>query len=340
MKMHSNDENPEAIGARREFLRNCTGMAASAGALALLGGCNDKYGAAVIIDPKATPTPAPSPGPTYTPVDTDYLNFVLQIQYLVTAFFWRSAFGGSVDSALVTGAGTAGSVSGGAQVQFADDFFLQGLREIALDSAAQLKSLRTLLGSGVTAQPAINIAGGNGSPFDAIASRDAFPTGSPFDPYASLENYLLGATGISWLGTSAFRGVVFRLASSPFKDALLGMIAAKAHHDTFLRLALWRAGRAKTALFETEDKMVLARNNLNGGDGTYLTANYETGVGKSGSTTIVMIDVLNSNTGTLLGRTPELVLNIAYASRKAVASGAFFPGGVNGLIKYSNAAGA
>lgn len=204
--------------------------------------------------------------------------------------------------------------------------------------AARVGQLRSLIGASVTAQPAISIAGGSGSPFDAIASRDAFPSSAPFDPYASIENYLLGASALGFLGTSAARGIAFRLTNAANRDALLGILGGKAHHDTFFRLALWRAGLGKKALYDTEDKMVLVRNNLNGGDGTYLVANYENGVGDVDGTSIVVIDVRNANSASLLGRTPDLVLNIAYASKTAVSSGGFYPGGVNGTIKYSNAA--
>ncbi|EZP50459.1 ferritin-like domain-containing protein [Sphingomonas sp. RIT328] len=335
--MIDNDQQTGAGQRRRAFLRDCTGAAASAGALTLMAGCGDTYGADAVAD-KIMPTPPPTAAPTYSATDTDYLNFLLQIQYLTAGFFWRSAFGGSIDPALVTGSGTAGSVTGGAQVQFADELFMQGLREIALEEVARIGQLRTLIGTGVTAQPAITIGGGAGSPFDAIASQDAFPGSTPFDPYASLEQYLLGSSGLSWLATSAFRGVAFRLTGAANRDTVLGLLAGKAHHDTFLRLAVWRAGLQNTALYGIEDKMVLARNALNGGNGTNAVANYENGVGSASSTTIVILDIRNANSGALLARTPDQVLNIAYAAPKAVASGGFFPAGVNGLIKYSNAA--
>ncbi|MBB5726634.1 hypothetical protein FHS97_002577 [Sphingomonas endophytica] len=322
--------------ARRAFLKYCGG-AATVSSLAMLAGCgSDKYGAEVV---QGTPAPAPTAAPSYTATDTDYLNFLLQIQYLTAGFFWRSAFGGSIASSLLTGAGSAGAITGGAQVQFTDDLFMQGLREVALAEVARLGQLRSLIGASVTAQPVISIAGGSGSPFDAIASRDAFPSGTPFDPYASLENYLLGASALSYLCTSAARGIVFRLTTASNRDEILGIIGGKAYADTFFRLALWRAGLSKSALYDTENKMVLARNKLNGGDGTYLLANYECGVGSAASPTIVVLDNVpnNANYGALLARTPDLVLNIAYASKTAVTSGGFFPGGVNGTIKYSNA---
>lgn len=334
--MIDKDDNGTGAYGRRAFLRY-VGSAATAGSLAALAGCGDKYGAEVIAD-TYKPTAPPTPAPAYTATDTDYLNFLLQIQYLTTGFFWRSAFGGSISPSLVTGTGATGGVSGGAQVQFSDELFLQGLREVALAEAERVVQLRALIGTGVTAQPAIAIGGGTGSPFDAIASRDAFPSSTPFDPYASLESYLLGASGLSFLGTSTARGIAFRLTNAANRDAVLGLLGGKAHHDTFFRIALWRAGLAKSTLYDTEDKMVLARNRLNGGDGTGGVANYENGVGNADGSNIVVLDVRNSNSGALLGRSPDLALNIAYASKTAVASGGFFPNGVNGTIKYSNAA--
>ncbi len=155
-------------GQRRRFLQ-LAGSATVAMGLAACGGSNDSTPTPT---PTSTATPTPSPTSTSTvALDVDYLNFALQVQYLVAQYFIRATTGSGVEAipssttipgggaALLTGTGTQGTVTGGAQVTFTDAVLGQYAREIAAGELQLLGFLRSAVGTAaVTAQPTIDIS--------------------------------------------------------------------------------------------------------------------------------------------------------------------------------------
>ncbi|WP_307100634.1 ferritin-like domain-containing protein [Sphingomonas sp. SORGH_AS_0950] len=314
---------------------------AMAGGLALLEGCNDDVVGSENVKtptPTASATSTPTPPPSYTATDNDRLNFILQLHYLYGTYLVRGLNGTSLPAALTTGSGTAGGVSGGQAVTFTDSGMCAAINEVANAVLGRIGFLRRTLGAAVTAQPALNIAGGQNGPFDAIARvpSDTPPT-SYFNPYSAQDEFLLGAVALSAVTMTASIDQSYQVSSG--MAAALGAFAASVGaSDGIIRNALYqrsiiqsRTLPAKDILFERSWRMAEARNRLDG------PRDLDHGIGwfdgdKDFGSRIPLRDGAN---WIALRRTPEEALGILYASGTSVSAGGFFPSGLNGLIKTS-----
>lgn len=114
-------------GERRRFLRYAGGAAVAAGGLATLSACGGDSNAGTLS------TPTPTATSTSTVSDIDVLNFALNLEYLEAQYYQYAAYGVGLDASILTGVGTQGTVTGGAQVPFTDPLVAQYAREIAQD---------------------------------------------------------------------------------------------------------------------------------------------------------------------------------------------------------------
>ena len=204
----------DAIAARRNerrgFLRFAGGSALAIGGASLLSACGND-------DSDLAPTPTPGPTPTATLNDADVLNVALNLEYLEAQFYAFAAFGVGLNASLLTGIGTQGAVTGGAQVPFQDTVVREYAREIAIDEVAHVAFLRSALGSAAVAQPAIDISVGTAAAPGAFtaAARAAGVIGATgvFNPYADDNSFLLGAYIFEDVGVSAYKGAAPLIAN-------------------------------------------------------------------------------------------------------------------------------
>ncbi|MCP3736032.1 ferritin-like domain-containing protein [Sphingomonas sp. RP10(2022)] len=317
----------DAIAARRaerrNFLRYAGGAAASAGTLSLLAACGGDNGT-------ATPTPTPSATATSIAADGDVLNFALNLEYLEAQFYSFAAFGQALAAGLTTGVGTAGTVTGGAQVPFSDPLVAQYAREIALDEAQHVTFLRTVLGSAAVAMPAINIAGDATGAFTAAARAAGVvgPSGT-FNPYADDVSFLLGAYLFEDVGVSAYKGAAPVLGNKTYIEAAAGILAAESYHAGLIRSVLYRKGIDANTILTNARLISDARDTLDGG------TDIDQGIGDATTANIVPTDT----NGIVYSRSTGQVLNVVYLNKAAVGSGGFFPSGINGNIRTSAASG-
>lgn len=330
--------------SRRRFLHLFGSTAVTVSALSALSACESDgvVGAERVPVPTSTPTPTGTGVPNgYTATDADRLNFMLQMHYLVAAYVQRGLTGGTIAASLTGGGGTAGTVTGGRMVTFADPVLLASLREVQGDVVNRIGFLRRSLGSAVLAQPAINIAGGQGSPFQAIArpnTANATPPTTFFDPYASENDFLLGAVALSAIAKSAVVALS-ALMTETSRATLLRFAGGVSATDAIIRNALFVRADALAAtpvagqesLFNRADVMRQGRDQYDGPTG--LDQNLGAGDATSVSANITMSDAQ----GLALRRTPERALGVLYASAASVSAGAFFPAGINGVIRQSGA---
>ena len=317
----------DAIAARRaerrNFLRYAGGAAASAGGLALLAACGNDGD---------SPTPTPTPTASATPIaaDADILNFALNLEYLEAQFYSWAAFGQALPSGLTTGIGTPGAVTGGAAVAFSDPIVAQYAREIALDEVQHVSFLRSVLGGFAVAMPAINIAGDATGAFTA-AARAAGVVGATgvFNPYADDISFLLGAYLFEDVGVSAYKGASPLIGNKTFIEAAAGILATEGYHAGLIRSVLYRKGIDAAAVFTNARLISDARDSLDG------SSDIDQGIGDATTANIVPTDA----TGLAYSRSSGQVLNIVYLNKAAVASGGFFPSGINGNIRTSAASG-
>lgn len=325
--------------SRRRFLRMAAGTSAVLGSLTILSACKDD-----VVGAESVPSPTPSASatvavpPTYTATDNDRLNFALQIHYLLANFLLRSLDGSSLSASLTSGSGASGTVTGGRPVGFTDPSLTAQVREVAAATVARIGYLRRILGSAVTAQPSLNISGGQSSPFQATASTDTAAKVF-FDPYASEKDFLLGAVALFAVATSVGPFLAWQMGQS-LRGSFNAFSVGTAASDTIMRSALFlRASleprtpaEGEKTLFTRANEMSVARNRLDG------PLDLDQGVGNfSGSTNFSPNLTISEENWIQIRRSPEQALGVLYASAASVPSGAFYPSGMNGLIKVSGA---
>ena len=318
---------------RRRFLRTASAAGLAIGGSSLLAACGsgDKNKAPTPTPtPSGSPTPTPSATVTYT--DADVLAFALNFEYLEAQFYLHAAFGSGLDASLTKGAtdtDTAGAVTGGKKVAFADDVIAQYAREIAADERAHVAFLRTQLGTAVIPQPAINIDGGASGAFTA-AARGAGLVGSSgtFDPYASDENFLLAAFLLEDIGPTAYRGGLAAMSNAVMVEAATGIMATESYHAGLIRSTIYASG--DSTLIGNANKLSNWRDSVDGTSDDDRVLD-----GSGGASQIAPNDPQNA---IIYARTPGQVLNILFQSANAVTKGGFFPNGIKGKITTSDGA--
>ena len=185
---------------RRRFIAalGFTGAAAGAG---LMSGCSTSNSVAV-----STPT---------TSAQTDVLNFVLNIKFLLATFYSFVTQGADLTGSAVTGSGVVTNAPA-AKLTFATQQITDLFNEIYYDEKNHVTTLYSLLGSGVVSRPAINLAA-----FGSITATNAIAIARLLED-VSVTAYAGAITGLSTsdvtitsqvLGTDGFHSGALRLLS-------------------------------------------------------------------------------------------------------------------------------
>ncbi|ESQ79765.1 hypothetical protein AEYBE204_07935 [Asticcacaulis sp. YBE204] len=264
-----------------------------------------------------------------TITDVDVLNFALNLEYLEAQFYSYAATGAGLPNSMLTGTGTQGAVIGGRKVNFTDPVVAAYAKEIAADEIAHVQFLRTALGAGAVASPAIDVGASATGAFSAAArAAGLVGPGVAFDPYANDENFLLGAFIFEDVGVTAYKGASPIVQSKAYLEAAAGLLAAEAYHAGLVRTVLYGKGIDTPALIASADKISNARDSLDG------ASDIDQGLtGTGGASNVVPLDA----NGIAYSRSPGQVLNIVYLNNLAIGRGGFFPNGVNGSINMSAA---
>jgi len=261
--------------------------------------------------------------------DADILNFALNLEYLEAQFYYFAVFGEGLPNELLGGTGTRGNVTGGRKVNFSDRVVELYAREIAQDERAHVAFLRNAIGATAVAQPAIDIsADPNGAFSSAARAAGLIGAGQSFDPYANDENFLLGAFIFEDVGVTAYKGAAPLITSPVFLEAAAGILAVEAYHAGIVRTTLTRKGIEAPQLIDATEKISAARDSLDGPE------DKDQGIApQDNASNIAPLD----QDGLAFSRTAGEVLNIVYLTRTAAGQGGFFPNGVNGTIRMSDA---
>jgi hypothetical protein len=257
--------------------------------------------------------------------DIDILNFFLNLEYLQAQYYGYATTGASIPSADIAGVGAAGPVIGARAIAFADPVLAHFAREVAAADLAHVRYMREQLliaGGLAVAQPAIDFT----AAFDA-AMRAAGVSNS-FNAFASDDNFLLGAFFLQDFAVSAYKGMAALISNRTFLEGLMGIMATKAYHAAFVRQSLLQKGASNPALINAADAISNARDALDG------PMDLDQGISPRGSASNIAPADAN---GVAYGRTPAQSLNIAYLQSSAVSAGGFFPNGLNGNLRVSNA---
>ncbi|SRR5579884_121171 len=245
-------------------------------------------------------------------IDTDVLNFALNLEYLEAEFYLRAVNGmGLSDADRGSGAGT---VIGGSQVAFTPNGNIQQYAiEIANDELAHVRFLRSALGSKAVSEPNIDLTGA----FNTIG----------FDPFASELNFLLGAFVFEDVGVTAYHGAAPLITDKNILAAAAGILAVEAYHASNIRTVIFALGRAGNPSLITTSTVISDTRDTLDGDGDQDQPVTDDGTA-NGKANIVPADP----NGLAFARTTTQVLDIVYLNSNAQPGG-FFPNGLNGNIK-------
>ncbi len=285
--------------SRRGFLSVASTSAGAAAALTLVEGCGDNH--------SSIPTPPPLP-PANAVTDTDILNFALNLEYLEAEFYLRAATGSGLTDADI--GGSAGTVTGGAQVPFKTQALQQYAMEIANDELAHVRFLRKALGSAAVSRPAIDLT----NSFNVAAM--AAGIGPAFNPFADENSFVVGAFVFEDVGVTAYHGAAGLLSSKTNLAAAAGILATEAYH----------AGQIRTLLTQLDVPYITYANQISA-----LRAK----AGGGAETTLSGGAIVAADSNSIsYDRTTDQVLHIVYLNANAgvVKTGGFFPNGMNGTI--------
>ncbi len=265
-----------------------------------------------------------------TVTDADILNFALNLEYLEAQFYMFATTGAGLPANLLTGTGTQGAATGGRQVNFTDPIVAEYAREIAADELAHVTFLRTALGGAAVAQPTIDIGIDPNGSFSTAARAAGLigPAPAFFDPYANDENFLLGAFIFEDVGVTAFKGASPLITNKTFLEAAAGILAVEAYHAAIIRTTLFRKGIQTPSLITATEAISNARDSLDG------ATDLDQGIRPIGDASNIFPSDAN---GLAFSRNAGQVLNIVYLTGMARTQGGFFPNGVNGNIRTSQA---
>ena len=254
--------------------------------------------------------------------DGAILNFALNLEYLEAEFYNIAVFGTGLSNQMTGGKGKKGGVVGGSKVPFKTAAIANIAKEIAIDELDHVKFLRKALGSAKVARPAIDLQ----SSFTAAATAaGVIQPGQTFNPFLDEASFLAAAFIFEDVGVTAYKGAAPLISNKTYLEAAAGILAVEAYHAGIIRGALYSAGIATPAIFDTINKISNARDSLDG------KKDIDQGIGDATTANLVPTD----KNGIVYSRNPYQVHNIAYLTTKAAKKGGFFPNGTNGTFTTS-----
>jgi hypothetical protein len=245
--------------------------------------------------------------------DEDIFTFALNLEYMETEYYLRATTGEGITGNDV--GSEAGKVTGGHQVPFESKYIREFGEELAQNELAHVKFYRKTLGEKAVSRPTIDFDAG----FKAAAK--AAGLGDDFDAFANDMTFLLGGMLFEDVGVTAYAGAAPLIKKKEFVEAAAGILAVEAYHMGMARSQLYRMGeeawKAANALSDARDKV----------DGS---KDKDQGIRVEGKANLVP----STTDGIAFRRTPQEVLRIVYLTdQDGVASGGFYPKGMNGTIK-------
>jgi hypothetical protein len=303
------------------------GMTSAAAGAGLLSGCT-----------ATTTTPVTSSGP----VQSDVLNFALNLEYLEATFYSYITTGADINVNSPTGVNLSGSgaITGGisAKIPFGGAnaaAITDLLNEIYYDEWNHVTELQSLLGALAVPRPAINLAA-----LGAVTATNALSLARLFED----------------VGVTAYIGAMALSGSTALTNSNLTFVAQILGVETFhagalrLGIILQNAATAGTDVYiPAGDGLDVAPSDYSGGAvaaaaaaaagpvsgaGFFSTAAatattaYTTNVTTPAGATVI------TPAGYAFARTTSQVLSVVYGAGGVAGTtkGGFFPNGVNGLI--------
>ena len=324
--------------SRRNFLAG----AGALGAATLVAGCSDS----------GTVTPITAAA-AYG--DADYLNFALNLEYLEAEFYLRAATGSGLSTA-DAGSG-AGTVVGGSQVPVTSQLQQNILNEIAYDEQEHVRFLRSALAGSAVVRPNISLTAGFSGAVTAANSLSAASATLPlipttFSPFSDFNSFLVGAFVFEDVGVTAYSGAAPLISAAGitagYLTAAAGILAVEAYHAAYVRTSL--TGQAITNGYTAYPYPLYANRISNlraalGGGNELPLGGFNAAASTVATVGASSIVPATSGNAIAFARTTDQVLHIVYGAfsptagsttlAAGLASGGFFPNGMNGNIKVT-----
>jgi ferritin-like protein len=302
-------ESPELD--RRQLLKMGAG-AAGVVAGALVIGCGGSAGLSTTGTATASTATGGSTGGTGGGfADSDYFNFLLNLEYIKAEYYLLGATGVGLQTS--DSGPTPGTVNGGSIVSFVTPSVQNLMVNLATDELLHVRTLRGINGSSAVSMPSLDFTNG----FTAMAAAAGVGT---FNAFASEQNFLLGAYFFEDVAITAQYGIQSLMTSPTDMVTVGGIFGADSYHAGAIRYALFVEG--STSL-QIASQISGLRSSLGGG------ADAPPAV-----TTGILNVAPHDTNGFIYARTTREVEDILYLSQTA-ALGAFFPAGFNGNIVSS-----
>jgi len=153
-----------------------------------------------------------------TVLDTDILNFALNLEYLEAEFYNYSVFGKTIAQLGIPigGRGEKGPTTGGRKTQFNNRFTYGTAEELADDEQNHVLLLRSILGGDAVAKPAIDL--------DALGMTE------------QMSQFLVLARAFEDTGVSAYGGAAPLIQSKDVLGYAARILAVEAYHAGNIRL--------------------------------------------------------------------------------------------------------
>ena len=324
--------------SRRGFMAGAGSLAAAS----VVAGCSDNGTVAL-----------PVTSVSYT--DNDILNFALNLEYLEAEFYLRAATGSGLPTTLIGSSPGTVTVPTTTKVPNLSTAQQNIVNELAYTEQEHVQTLRNALGSAAVARPAIDLTNGFASGVTAATAQSSSLPQIPttFSPFASFDAFVVGGFLFEDVGVTAYNGAAPLISTAGITAGLLAtaacIMAVEAYHGGLLRSYL--IGNSITQGTSTypyalyANRLELIRSALGGGAETAL-AGFNSAI--STTTTVTTSTVVPADTNALAyHRTTDQVLHIVYGTfsttsgsvtpSAGVSAGGFFPSGVNGNIKTTQA---
>ena len=258
-----------------------------------------------------------------TVTDADVLNFALNLEYLEAEYYLRAVTGHGLPASLTGGSSGNVSAPSNTLVPFQIPALAYWAQRIANDELAHVNFLRAGIaaeGGTAVAEPQIDLV----TSFTTLAvAAGLIAAGQTFNPFANEIDFLLGAYIFEDVGVTAYAGAAMLLTNPDNIAYSASVLAVEAEHAGCIRsyLAEIGGGAATNAISALRQKLSGVQDN-----GTDLSS--------SGGNPFSFANC--DYNGQVFRRTPQEVLNVVYgAPGTGVASGLFFPKGMNGAVKSS-----
>ncbi|XP_048441826.1 desiccation-related protein PCC13-62-like [Pyrus x bretschneideri] len=261
--------------------------------------------------------------------DSDFLEFMLNLEYLDGEFYSYGVFGNDLDS-ISPNLSQGGPRPIGGQKANLEPLVTEIIKEFAYEQVGHIRAITQATGG--FPRPLINLSRALFSLVVDLAL--GYPLLPRFDPYANTVNYLIAAQALNYDGLVGYVYINANLnadAANRLGASLLGM---KAGQNAVLRALLYERANQTVAPYNFTVAYIVSRIAELGNKVT--RGGLEEGIIVPitlGAENRTVTNVLSADTNSLsYARTPPEILRILYGTGNEYVPGGFFPAKANGQI--------